>query len=46
MAVGDIVDMSNEAKVNHGNVLALKDIPEGVAIFNIEKRSLCSHLRF
>ncbi|MGM5480960.1 MAG: 50S ribosomal protein L2 [Nanobdellota archaeon] len=34
--VGDIIDMSDEAKVDHGNVMKLNDIPEGVSIFNIE----------
>ncbi len=36
ITVGDEIDMSATAEVNHGNVLALKNIPEGVAIFNIE----------
>ncbi|MCF7798728.1 50S ribosomal protein L2 [Candidatus Woesearchaeota archaeon] len=37
IAVGDEIKMQ-DAPLAHGNVLALKDIPEGVAIFNIEGR--------
>ena len=37
-AVGDTIDLSSEAPVAHGNVLLLKDIPEGVVIFNIEAK--------
>ncbi len=35
MAVGDEIIMK-DAKLTHGNVLLLKDIPEGVNVFNIE----------
>lgn len=38
VAVGDMLDFSSEAKVAHGNALQLKNIPEGVNIFNIEVR--------
>lgn len=38
IAVGDVLDFSDEASVSHGNVLSLKNIPEGVAIFNIEAK--------
>ncbi|MCA9477518.1 MAG: 50S ribosomal protein L2 [Nanoarchaeota archaeon] len=38
IAVGDVLDFSNEAEVTHGNVLTLQQIPEGVAIFNIEAK--------
>lgn len=37
MAVGEELNMK-DASVSHGNVLALKDIPEGVNVFNIEAR--------
>lgn len=37
VAVGDELDFSQNAAVQHGNVLCLKDIPEGVAVFNIEQ---------
>ncbi|MFP4523035.1 MAG: 50S ribosomal protein L2 [Candidatus Nanoarchaeia archaeon] len=37
VAVGDELDFSQNAAVQHGNVLRLQDIPEGVAIFNIEQ---------
>ncbi|MFW6378549.1 MAG: 50S ribosomal protein L2 [Nanoarchaeota archaeon] len=36
ICVGDVIDMSSEAKLDHGNVLKLSDIPEGVSICNIE----------
>lgn len=38
LAVGDELDFSSEAQVAHGNVLPLKNIPEGIAIFNIESK--------
>ena len=38
VAVGDVLDFSSNAKVEHGNVLTLQNIPEGVAIFNIEAK--------
>lgn len=38
VSVGDELDFSSDAKLTHGNVLALKDIPEGVSIFNIEAK--------
>ena len=34
--VGDELDFSENAKLKHGNVLSLKDIPEGIQVFNIE----------
>ena len=36
IAVGDVLDFSKDAKLNHGNALTLQDIPEGVGIYNIE----------
>lgn len=36
VCVGDVLDLSDEAKLDHGNVMKLTDIPEGVSIFNIE----------
>jgi large subunit ribosomal protein L2 len=36
--VGDKLDFSNEAKLEFGNVLKLKNIPEGISAFNIEAR--------
>lgn len=36
LAVGDTIDMSSGAKVDHGNVMKLSDVPEGVSVFNIE----------
>ena len=38
MAVGGIVDLSDQASLDHGNVKTLSDIPEGVPIYNIEAR--------
>jgi large subunit ribosomal protein L2 len=38
VAVGDILDFSEKASVDFGNVLPLKNIPEGVSVFNIEQR--------
>lgn len=35
MAVGDEIQL-HDATLAHGNILALKNIPEGVAVFNIE----------
>jgi len=40
VSVGDLLDLSKDAKVQHGNFLRLADIPEGVAIFNIEQKPL------
>ncbi|MGE0793288.1 MAG: 50S ribosomal protein L2 [Candidatus Woesearchaeota archaeon] len=34
--VGDELDFSDEAELKFGNVLKLKNIPEGIQIFNIE----------
>lgn len=36
LRVGDELDLSDNAELKFGNVLRLKDIPEGVQIFNIE----------
>ncbi|MFP4118866.1 MAG: 50S ribosomal protein L2 [Candidatus Woesearchaeota archaeon] len=36
LCVGDVIDMSSQAKLDHGNVLKLDDIPEGVSVFNLE----------
>lgn len=36
MTVGNQIDMSETASVSYGNVLCLKDISEGVSIYNIE----------
>lgn len=34
--VGEELDFSDKAEIKYGNFLKLKDIPEGVSIFNIE----------
>ena len=34
--VGDKIDIGNEAEVKSGNILPLKNIPEGTSIYNIE----------
>ncbi len=36
IAVGDEVEIGGKAEIKNGNVLPLKEIPEGVPIFNIE----------
>ncbi len=36
LKTGDIVEQGNNAEVKEGNVLSLKDIPEGSLVFNIE----------
>ena len=36
VGVGDTLDLSPEAKIAHGNIVQLKNIPEGITIFNIE----------
>lgn len=36
ISVGDELSFGSDASLNFGNVLPLRDIPEGVAIFNIE----------
>lgn len=36
LTVGDELSFGSESSLNFGNVLPLKDIPEGVAIYNIE----------
>ena len=36
LRVGDELDFSENAKLAFGNVMKLRDIPEGVPIFNIE----------
>ncbi len=36
MSVGDKIDLSETAAVSYGNVLELRNIPEGVSICNIE----------
>lgn len=39
MTVGDKISLSDvESEIKVGNVLSLKDIPEGVAVYNIEAR--------
>ncbi|MFA4887521.1 MAG: 50S ribosomal protein L2 [Candidatus Nanoarchaeia archaeon] len=37
IAVGDIIATGNTAEAKEGNSLALKDIPEGTTIYNIEQ---------
>lgn len=34
--VGDMVEMGDKVEVKNGNVMPLKSIPEGIAIYNIE----------
>ena len=36
LAVGDNLDFSSSSELKFGNVRALKDIPEGVSVFNLE----------
>jgi large subunit ribosomal protein L2 len=36
--VGDFIEYGDKAKIKNGNVLMLKDIPEGTFIYNIEKQ--------
>lgn len=38
VTVGDVLTFGAEAKVKYGNVLPLKAIPEGVAVYSIEMR--------
>lgn len=38
IAVGDQIHFGAEAEIKYGNVMPLKAIPEGVAVFNIEMR--------
>ncbi len=38
ISVGDSLDFSSDSEIKYGNVRSLKDIPEGVAIFNIEQK--------
>jgi large subunit ribosomal protein L2 len=38
LAVGDVLDFKSDSELKYGNVRCLKDIPEGVAIFNIEQK--------
>ena len=38
VGVGDEIEVGKNAKPETGNVLALKDIPEGMPIFNVERR--------
>ena len=34
--IGDKVDMGNQVDVKNGNIMPLKNIPEGISIYNIE----------
>lgn len=38
LIVGQSIDMGSDAEIKHGNIIPLKDIPEGVPVFNIEAR--------
>ena len=38
VAVGDVLDLSGQGKIAHGSVFRLQDIPEGVAVFNLEAK--------
>ncbi len=38
MWVGQVIEIGKKASINEGNVLFLRDIPEGTPVFNVEMR--------
>jgi len=37
--IGEMVEMGEKVKIKNGNIMPLKNIPEGVSIYNIESFS-------